>query len=163
MPTPRAAYLLFLPALFSLGCPESEAQRGQDALKQITAMNRELNGCHRRHAQAFARTPEGAAARNTALWPLNPLSDVEGVLIAKALMKGTLDLEARSAPRDLPANARHYLEGMATLTTLELGILERAEPGDPASTSSRIRTATLTMRQEDLLIIQKYRTALEAR
>ena len=160
MPKFRPSRLMVIPALLSVACPQSEAQRGRDALKKVAALHRELHDCHCRHAQAFAKTPEGAQARTAPLWPQCPLADVDGLLISKALLKGYMDLETRSAPRDLPANARSYLERRAALAQAEAEALERAAPVDPASVPGKVRAASLAMWREDGAIVRNYLAAM---
>lgn len=161
MPRPFAYPLLAATALLSLGCPESEAQRGRDALKQVAGLHRELLACHRRHAQAFAAGLDGQG-RTEPLWVQSPLADVDGRLVSKALLLSYLDLETRSAPRDLPANARAYVAFRAGVARSAAEALER-NPGDPATLDGRIRAASLAMWREDEALAQKYLAALNGR
>lgn len=163
MPRPLPSCFLATTALLSIACPETEAQRGRDALQVVAASHKELFACHRRHAQAFAATQAGAQARTQVLWATNPLGDVEGLLISKNLLISYVELQARSAPRDLPANARRYLEQRADLAKAAAEALERAEPVAPASFAGQVRAASQALWREDEAIVRKYLAALDAR
>jgi hypothetical protein len=159
----RAGLVAVAALALCLGCPETRAQRGRDALRLVVRMHREICQAEIRQARAFQFRPEITQARHLGFWPRCRVADTEGLLIQRDLLDHYLALRRGARDEDLPERVRQYLAWRADQAQREMAALDQADRIDTTPLDVLVRQGNREICQEQAAIAQKYLTLAEAR
>jgi hypothetical protein len=154
--------LLAAAVALSLGCPETRAQRGRDALELVVSMHRELCRSEIRQAKAFLARPEAGEASRLPLWPRCRVADADGLRIERDLLDHYLALRRGGRDEDLPERVRAYLAQREQRARAEVAALDQADRADPRSVDVVVRQGEREIYREEAAIVQAYRARVEA-
>jgi hypothetical protein len=154
--------MLVLVAALSLGCPETRAQRGRDALDLVVRMHREICQAETRRAWAFRNRPEWVQARLLASWPRSRVADTDGLRVERDLLISFMALRQGARDEDLPEQVRQYLLRRLDREGQELDALDRLDRSDAAPLDALVRQGDREICQEEREIVRRYLTRLDS-
>jgi len=142
--------------LLCLGCPETQARRGQDSLRLVVRMHREIFQAEIRQAQAFQSRREAGQAQHLPFWPRCRVADANGLGIERDLLEHYLALQRGARDEDLPERVRAYIGWRAERAREAMEALDQADRTDPAELDTLVRQGDRGIWSAERVIASKY-------
>lgn len=154
--------LLAATVALSLGCLETRAARGRDALRLVVQLHREICRTEVREAWAFHARPEAAQAARLAFWPRSRVGDTDGLRVERDLLDSYLALRRSGPDSALYGRVQQYLLGRAERDRREMAALDRINAAGGTPLEILVRQGDRRICQEEYDLTRASLARLEA-